>query len=448
LGRRAWSDDEVLKLSREFVCVADEVWQLDHFDDEGSKFFREYFKLVPKSIWDGGRETTKQGTYLMTPEGEYLAGHFGRCSREDTLGLMKEALKKWNERVAQKGLKPKPVPDRAAAKTWDATGIASKAGGKLGEKAALILQVNSRDLPGSTINKEYVYAWNQTWLEFTADEARSFLPKDGKKGSVPETLLRKLARDSLVDNVRGQTDGYADDQMKTLTLDTETLSMKGNLVTVRLSGAFNLDAGQRGFEGRMHGQAIFDTTTNAFRKFELAATGIRRGATQFNFRRMESPSPLGVCFTIEGQYDQAIPADFSKTDATKAKSAAPVRKEPSAAALAAWDARMFERLQATLAAGTNPEFHLAAMKMKVKVARTDEKGNLSLTGGGASMAWEFKRLAAADKQALALALARPNESDDCAMVAFYLLANGSDQQAQEFLKCAGQQRQEILALFK
>ena len=437
-----------MKLSREFVCCADEVWQLDHFDDPGSKFFREFFKTVPASVWTGGPEVTKQGTYIMTPEGDYLGGHFGRCSRESTAALMKEALKKWNERVAQKGLKPKPVPARNGARTWDDSGVAAKAGGKLGEKAALILQVNSRDLPGSTVNKEYAYAWNQTWLELSADEARGFLPKDGTKGSVPEPLLRKLARDSLVDNVRGQTDGWSDEQMKTLALTTETLSVKGILVTVRLSGGFTLDGGARGYEGRLHGQAVFDTAANVFRRFELSACGTRRGGTRFNFRFQEGPSPLGICFTIEGQYDPPPPLEAAAAKPAQAPAPPHPRKEPPAAAAAAWDAQLLKRLREELKAGKKPELQLAALKLKAKVATCDDKGVLALEGGGASMSWDFKRLAAPDKQALALALACPTEAGDCALAAYYLLANGSDQQAQEFLGCAGDKREEILALFK
>lgn len=432
------------------MCSADEVWQLDHLDDEGSKFFREFFKKVPTAVWTGGRETTKQGTYIMTSEGDFLAGHFGRCNEAQTLALMKAALKKWNEIVAQRGLKPKPVPARNGAKTWDLGGVAAKAGGKLGEQAALILQVNSRDLPGSTVNKEYAYAWNQTWLELNADEARSFLPKDGGKGSVPESVLRKLARDSLVDNVRGQTDRWSDEQIKKLSLSTETVSVKGPLVTLRMAGEFDLDAGARGYTGKLHGQAVFDTAANMFRRFELSACGMRRGATRFNFRFQEGPSPLGLCFTIEGQYDQPLPAEAATGKAPSATPAVPAvaRKEVPAATATAWDEVLLTRLREELKAGKAPEFQHAALKMRVKVATADEKGRLALEGTGASLTWDFKRLASADKLSLALVLARNDHSDDCALAAYFLLANGRDEQAQEFLGCAGNRRAEILALFR
>ena len=47
LGRRVWSDDEVQKLAANFLCVADEVWGLEHLDTPGHKFFQAFGKKLP-----------------------------------------------------------------------------------------------------------------------------------------------------------------------------------------------------------------------------------------------------------------------------------------------------------------------------------------------------------------------------------------------------------------
>ena len=74
--------------------------------------------------------------------------------------------------------------------------------------------------------------------------------------------------------------------------------------TVRYQGEFDLAEGGRGFEGKLHGKAVFDLRANKFRSFELVAAGMRRGKTE-NFRGDAPPSPLGLAFIIENQYDKA-----------------------------------------------------------------------------------------------------------------------------------------------
>ena len=61
LGRRVWADEEVQSLARNFLCIADEVWTLDHIDSPGSKFFKEYASKASVELRWGA--STKQGVY-------------------------------------------------------------------------------------------------------------------------------------------------------------------------------------------------------------------------------------------------------------------------------------------------------------------------------------------------------------------------------------------------
>ena len=145
LGRRVWADEEVQSLAKNFLCVADEVWNLDHTDAPGSKFFKEYASKAAFDLkWS---PNTKQGVYTMTPDGEHLGGHVARHNKAETIAMLRKALEKWNAIVASKGLKPKAIPARPAHQTWGTQGVASNAGGDAGSKAGLILQVTVRDLP-------------------------------------------------------------------------------------------------------------------------------------------------------------------------------------------------------------------------------------------------------------------------------------------------------------
>jgi hypothetical protein len=304
LGRRVWSDDDVQKLAANFVCVADEVWGLEHLDAPGPKFFQAFGKKLPPEQWPPG--STKQGVYSMTPDGEVLGAHFGRHGKEQTIALLTEALKTWNEIAAKKGLNPRPIPGRAK---WAAQGVPHRAGGMAGANAALTLQVNSRDLPRADGKfagpGEYRTAWNQNWLDFTAQETAGFLPKDGAKTPVPAALFGRIARDMLVDNVRGQTGSWPDSAIREAVLTTEPVTTQGDLLTLRFEGEFRGEEPGRSYACKLHGKAVYNIRTQKFTLFELAAAGTRTGGVgQANFRTHgEGASALGISFIIAGQYD-------------------------------------------------------------------------------------------------------------------------------------------------
>lgn len=286
------------KLAENFLCVADEVWCLDNLDVPAGRFFKEYWKKVPPEKWTV--ETTKQGVYCMTAEGDYLGAHFARHSQEDTLAMLKEALAKWEEVRTRKGLTPKPVPRKSGF--WGAEGVTPRAGGVLGKNAALVLQVHSRDLPRGESDPGmggYSKAWNMTWLEFTAEEAAGLVPSGAAKAPVPPALARRLMREALIDNVRGQTDVWPDEAVRKAVLTSEGVASEKDSTTVRFVGEFAADGGGRSFDGKLYGKAVYDVRRRRFTSFELVAAGVRRGETGVTFRAGEGSSPLGICLTLD-----------------------------------------------------------------------------------------------------------------------------------------------------
>ena len=282
------------------------MWGLEHLDAPGPKFFQAFGKRLPPAQWPDG--STKQGVYSMTADGEVLGAHFGRHGKEQTVALLTEALKTWNELAAKKGLKPQAIPGRAKSR-FAAHGVPARAGGTAGANAVLTLQVNSRDLPRADGKfagpPEYRTAWNQNWLDFTAPEAAGFLPKDGARTHVPAALFGRIAREMLVDNVRGQTGSWPDAAIRKAVLTTETVSTQGDLMTLRFEGEFHGEEPGRSFACKLHGKAVYNTRTQRFTLFELAAAGTRTGGVgQANFRTHgEGASALGISFIIAGQYD-------------------------------------------------------------------------------------------------------------------------------------------------
>ncbi len=440
MGRRVWSDDEVQALAKNFLCVADEVWTLDHVDSPGGKLFKEFVKSAPPNFPWGG--TTKQGIYAMTADGEFLAGHMARHDKAETMAVLRDALKKWSEISAKKGLKPKPIPPHNPNRTWGTEGLAKTAGGDAGDKAALILEVCVRDLPFKGERHpgppQYRNWFNQTWADFTQEEMMSLLPKGGGRTVVPDKLFRKLAQDSLLDFVRGQTGRWEDPSVRKAQLTVEPVAGKEGSVTVRYQGEFAADDGQRGFECKLYGKAVFDSKANRFKLFELVAAGMRHGRTEF-FRGQEPPSPLGLAFIIEDQYAKTEKTAKGPTLVTESSPTARAEEKKGIApdVLAAWDARLRALVASDLGAGRKTKFTFKLLGQPAEITLLEANGAMKLLSGGSEAQLFWSDLALEDKRALAVARARDAKSaEETCLAAFYQFACGDEKAGETLLKGA------------
>ena len=154
----------------------------------------------------------------------------------------------------------------------------------------------------------------------------------GRKVDWPESLAQRLVRHHLVDNVRGQTNGYSANQVLAAAIETEVLSVKRGVVEVKFVGATRATttgqwpedgkmssaggsgAHERGMQTRIVGYATWSTKTKAFTKFEMTAVGTRWGQTRFNFRQDdvdETPIGFAITFDAEDPGNKVAPAEFS-----------------------------------------------------------------------------------------------------------------------------------------
>jgi hypothetical protein len=259
---------------------------------------------VPPPHWN--TNGTKQGIYCIGPDAEYLGARFASPPAADVRAMLAEALRRWDAIKAEKGYTPEPLP-KVPTRFCDPNA------------PGLMLQVNSRDLPrsdGTTVGKRYKdvpdggrawpdftkWAWNQNWLSFTQEQAEAIVPARGGKQTLPATIVSKLARESLIDNVRGQCPPWREEHIRRATLASEWTGESGGLVTMRLSGDASLGDGSRSYDCTLYGTAIWDSGKRRFTRFELVAIGTRRGAWIFNQRERDpGPALMGVSFVIEGQ---------------------------------------------------------------------------------------------------------------------------------------------------
>jgi hypothetical protein len=282
----------------------------------------------------GGRSfpsTTRQGTYMVTPSGVFLAS-LNSNDPQAVAAMMRRALDKWKtlpreERVGAELAASRPAELSRAERFYPTDGMA--------------LQVHSRDLPregASQASTQEITSWRgQSWNNdfawFTKAEARSFLPANvtaGARQEVPEALTRRLARLHIVDNVRGQVDSFAEQHVKSAKLEAQVEKVEGDVATLKVSGETHTSAEgvwsiagyrdmnrpspqKRGIEAKLLGRARYDLKKDRFVAFEMVAVGTRWGATQYNGRSNDlAAAPIGFAFTLAGDRpaERVAPAHF------------------------------------------------------------------------------------------------------------------------------------------
>lgn len=295
--------------------MADEVYWLDPEwsghrqqvqNNPEYRFFQAFGKQVPREHWNP--TGTKQGIYVIGPNSEYLGARFSSPTREDVIRMLKEALTRWESVAKAKGYQPKPIPALAS-------------GALFPEKAAeagLWLQVNSRDLPrrpggpegarftqvGSPVESWgdfRKWAWNQDFFAVAPSELNELLPSQGRAREVSSALVRRLVREQLVDNVRGQVDEWQDRDIREAFLRAEPISRNGGIEKIRYRGIAKVANGARSFSGDIFGIAEFDHQKKRFRSFRMVAVGTRSGKAANNNRNGdEAPAPIGYALAMDG----------------------------------------------------------------------------------------------------------------------------------------------------
>ncbi len=299
-----------------FVPCADEVHALQTGKGPECDLFR---KVAEQGHYAGRTKpsNTRQGTYATAPSGRLLASVNSNDPRR-MARMLEEALAAWGKLGNdERFLSPPPAEAPEGRWRWENRHPAD----------GLVLRVNVRDLPraesapgGGDAHDWRGQAWNEDFAWFTREEARGFLPDETAPGatrSVPQRLVRRLARCHLLDIVRGQTSPFDDRHVERADLSATVVRREGDLVGVRLEGSSRTaSAGEwrvhgleerapgkqsRGYDARLLGRAVYDLAAGRFVRFELLAVGSRWGATQYNCRADDlAPAPMGVALTLAG----------------------------------------------------------------------------------------------------------------------------------------------------
>lgn len=319
-----WRDERVLEQLQHFVPCADEVWRLQNRDEPDCKHFQSFCD-DGRRLNGEGDTVTRQGTYCVTPSGVLLGSANTRDPRR-MAELLRTSLEKWKTLSREERLLPFDPATIVIERPEDRYPV-----------DGLVLRVVSRDLPRDPETRDpadwRTHAWNFDHAWFSRAEVERLVPREFAVGATYEldaALTKRLVRLHLVDNVRGQTAGYADRAVKEARLSGTISAVDGNTVTIAITGRASQsdqrtdtddrtgdnaasDEPQRGVAVELLGSAVFDTESRRFTAFDLVAVGTRFGTTRFNQRhddRAAAPIGFHLHLAVDHPTARVAPAEF------------------------------------------------------------------------------------------------------------------------------------------
>ena len=301
----AFSDPEVKAvLEGHFVPIAENCSYLQRQQDAEGDLFR----LIAEQGHYGGRfqpTDTRQGMYVCAPDGALLAS----CNvhgADRLLPVLRGALERWGARG-----------DRVAAPPTG-EGATDARFLRNAPEDGLVLRVWARDLPREGVPvspgdgqwRRRAFNLDHAW--FRREEAAALLPAAGTAAVWPQSLARRLVRYHLIDNVRGETPMWRPEEVQVATVRTRMTNAAGDRVELSFEGEAAMvhrgawvddfsrerHESEHRIEVRIDGSAEWSTDLGRFVRFDLAATGTRWGATQYNSRGGD-PGPAPIGFALE-----------------------------------------------------------------------------------------------------------------------------------------------------
>jgi len=282
-------------------------------------------ELIRKAFREASLSKEKeigQGFYAVTPSGSVLeaivaGGKRSTHKPRDVAEMMKEALAKWAKLTPQQRLLAKDFVLPQIVRSPASTGM--------------VLRMTSRDLPRPSLeskekshwdNLSYRNEWGQKYVEFSNKDARGFLPVDlvlGMRHEVPQTLVSRIARQCLIDNVHGYSWGFeAKEDLQKAKMSARVVEVKDGLATVLLQGetlASHRRTVPTGYDAKLQGRLVFALKAEKIVSFELVAIGSRWGYLHHSNRGPwgglppdEGPTPMGVvCIRVDKSPFQGSP---------------------------------------------------------------------------------------------------------------------------------------------
>ena len=280
------------------MLSADEVWRL-----QGGR--------NPKTYRDGGGEDpeccsfqemageghygsgagTKQGIYVCTSAGRFLAS-INSNSPKSVAAMLRRALDAWSK-LPEAERAPAPAHSKPSHR-WEWSY----------PEDGMVLEETFRYLPGGDAERKG--AFNRDYAWFSADEAKLFVsasPASGEQRELPEVLFHRLARQHLLNSVRGESGAFAASEVSG-SLHARVLAVDDDKVRLRITGTSTAVSSKpwdhwrpQRIEARLIGFATFDRKQQRVERFDLVAKGtVTLHATRQGGK--VRTRPIGWLFTL------------------------------------------------------------------------------------------------------------------------------------------------------
>lgn len=287
-----------------------------HRKDVDGKYFR---KIAEQGHYAGKTKptSTRQGLYVATVDGHLLAS-VNSTEADEVLQMMKRSVAKWQQRQAL-GMAGSEKKIRKKTRIDKNYSVPFPEGG-------LILREVCRDMPRPNDRsfKNWRHNFDNVWL--TKEEVAQFKPvsSDGKgrpksaskgqKYKIDEAVIGRVAQFHFVDQVKGEASSWDQSDLKHASLNAEVVEVADDSVKIKLSGrakcikpptgnrnpysGTRIDK-ERGVDLKVSGYLVYNTESDQFTSFDLAAHGPRWGGAVYNFRRQDmGPEPIGFAFQL------------------------------------------------------------------------------------------------------------------------------------------------------
>ena len=303
----AFSSPDNIALARDrFVPVAGDEWYYRRRRDPEGEFFQRIADQGPRR--DRGR--TRQGVYVFSAGGTFLAYEPGDARPEQIQSTLRAALEAW-QRLPEGDRRPPGLPARERsdprfARTPPEGGLILRVHARILDRGADgracaargAVHIDQREVPP-------LAQYDHLWL--TRSEWRSLIPPDGRPGlahPVPLEIARRILRFHLVDNTRGEPAFWRPRDVRSSSMTVRVVDASSAGVRVRLDGSALLATGadaaraERGFAVRLLGYLHYDAVADKIDRFDLLALGDHWGDGPYTVGSRKGRSPLGIAFDL------------------------------------------------------------------------------------------------------------------------------------------------------
>ena len=241
---------------------------------------------------------TRQGTWVFAAGGALL-GRVNTSGVDQVLEMLQKALDAFEDVPPEGRRLPAKVslhPEHRWEQSYPEEG--------------LVLDRIARDLTEQGLAADPDPRWNRDWAWFSKAEVSAMVPAEVAVGDEFELplLARRLTRFHLLDNVRGQTLPFADEEIKQAHITAQVTARVGEQFVMALAGKMTAVAegpwllGENlwkpelelphQIDGQLLGKAVFDAASGSFTAFELVAIARWKGRTQLNGRPRDAEQGL------------------------------------------------------------------------------------------------------------------------------------------------------------